>query len=103
MDFVTPFVLAGAITVADYRSTSAGLSRGAIEANPLAGHSRSQAAIAECLGVVAVDLGVQKLAGRRKWIVWAARGLLVGGAVALVRHNNGVLDRDPRMVVNQHP
>jgi hypothetical protein len=88
---VTPFVLAGALTVADYRSTSAGLSRGAVEPNPLAGHNRAQAAIAECLGVAAVDLGVQKLAGRKKWIVWVARGAMVGAGVALVRHNQGVM------------
>lgn len=87
MDFVTPFVLAGALTAADHVSTTRALGRGGIEAGPVAQQSLAGGAALRFAGYSVLDLGVQRVT-KKKWIHWTARALMAGATTAIVLRND---------------
>lgn len=86
MDWIGPFVLAGAVAGSDYASTKPALSRGAIERNPLVRElGLEQAMVLRGAAIAGTDLLIQKHRPGWKWY-WRVGLVIVSGAV--VYHNH---------------
>ena len=88
MDYVTPFVLAGAIVAGDQMSTTQALKRGGMESGPVQTVSRPVGATLQGALIAGGDFLVQKRMGKKA--AWIYRGCMIVGGSVLVLHNNSV-------------
>lgn len=85
MDWITPFVLSGAIVAGDYASTQGALARGGTEYGPI--KNQQVRASVQFVAIAGIDVLIQKRAPKLKWY-W--RGAVIAGSVAIMAHNDRV-------------